>query len=80
MDTDLALRLTEIVKSIGDAKYDIMSEVSVCKRDIAVIKTKLNNHLEQVDKTETTKGKSFDRKTVVIGLLIGAVAVYATVM
>lgn len=77
MDTELAIRLTDIVKSIGDAKYDIMSEVSVCKRDIAVVKTQLCNHLKQVEGEEAAKERTFDKKTVVISLVIGGVAVLA---
>lgn len=80
MDTDLALKLTEVVKSIGDAKYEIMSEVSVCKRDIAVVKTQLCNHLKQVEQEENKKQRVFDKKTVMIGLIIGSVAIYATVI
>ena len=77
MDTDLALRLTDITKSIGDAKYEIMSEVSNVKREVAVIKTQLCNHLDQVENEETAKDRTFDKKTVVISLVIGGVAVLA---
>ncbi len=77
MDTELAIRLTDIVKSIGDAKYEIMGEVSNVKREVAIIKTNLNNHLEQVEGKETTKRRAFDKKTVIISLVIGGVAVLA---
>ncbi len=77
MDTELAIRLTDIVKSIGDAKYEIMGEVSNVKRKVAIIQTNLDNHLKQVEGKEVTKQRAFDKKTVVIGLVIGGVAVLA---
>lgn len=78
MDTDLAMKLTEIVESIGDTKYEIMSEVSNCKREIALVKQQLTNHLKAEEVKVKAKDKIFDKKTVIISLSIGIVAVIAT--
>jgi len=80
MDTDLAIKLTDIVESIGTAKYEIMSEVSNCKREIALVKQKLTTHLETEEARETSKNRKFDKKTVLISISIGAVAVFAVII
>ena len=78
MDTDLAMKLTEIVKEIGDTKFEIMDEVSNCKREVALVKQKLTTHMKDVEGVETKKARIFDKKTVIISLVIGLVAVVAT--
>lgn len=77
MDTDLAMKLTEIVKEIGDTKYEIMSEVSNCKREVALVKQKLTTHMKEVEGIEVKKQRVFDKKTVIISLVIGLVTVVA---
>lgn len=79
MDTDLAMKLTEIVKEIGDTKYAIMSEVSDCKRDIALVKQKLTTHLKAEDEKKKSKERVFDKKTVVLGILLSIVGVIAVI-
>lgn len=79
MDTDLAMKLTEIVKSIGDAKLEVMSEVSECKRDIALVKLKLTTHLKAETEKETTKERRFDKKTVVLGIGLSIVGIVAVI-
>lgn len=79
MDTDLAMKLTEIVKSIGDAKLEVMSEVSECKRDIALVKQKLTTHLKAEEDKKKSKERIFDKKTVVLTILLSIVGVMAVI-
>jgi len=79
MDTDLAMKLTEIVKEIGDTKYAIMSEVSDCKREIALVKQKLTTHLKAEEVKVTKKERRFDKKTVVLGIGLSIVGIVAVI-
>lgn len=79
MDTELAMKLTDIVKEIGDTKLEIMSEVGDCKRDIALIKQKLTSHLKAEEDKVKTKERRFDKKTVVFGIALSIVGIVAVI-
>jgi len=77
MDTELALKLTEIVEKIGDTKNELGSSIAECKKEIAVVKERLGNHLDNEEKKNNTKHRLFDKKTVVIAIVIAGVGLLA---
>ena len=77
MDTELGLKLTEIVEKIGETKNDLCNQLGECRKDIAVLDEKLDNHLENEEKKHKKKERRFDKKTVILGIVIGVVGLVA---
>jgi len=77
MDTDLSIKLTEIVEKIGDIKTELTEKIGECKTEIGIVKTNLKNHLENEEKKNNKKERRFDKKTVIFGILLGVVGLIA---
>ncbi len=77
MDIELALKLTEIVEKIGDNKTTLCSKINECKTNIALVGQKLDIHLKNQKEKEDKKDRVFDKKTVIIGIIIGVIGLVA---
>ena len=77
MDTELSMKLIEIVEKIGDTKNELCTQIGKCRSAIAVVEQKLDDHLVNELEKDNKKERIFDKKTVILGIIIGVVGLVA---